>query len=169
MNSTEQLIDEQSNSTELNLDAQQYNTKTTSNNQLNRLMFGVLIGATVGGIASILTHRDSVDLINKNIKNMGDNIKKTATNINDTIQNIGDAVQSVATGVRDTYRDVERTIVVTAVDVNATVKDTVNVVKSPIDTNVQSSQTNNQTIQKEANINGQMYKLVPIDQESISE
>ncbi|AFZ37231.1 hypothetical protein Sta7437_3735 [Stanieria cyanosphaera PCC 7437] len=169
--SNQPLIDEQNNFTESTYQAttEQYNTQTTPNNGLNRLISGVIIGATLGGIASILTNKNSVARINKNIKDIGNTVKKTAININDTIQDIGDAVQSVATGVNDTYRDVERTIAVTAVDVNATVKDAVNVVKNPINYNVQSSPTSNETSTKQANINGTLYKLVPIDQEQVGE
>jgi gas vesicle protein len=165
------LIEDKNNFTESTdrYTTEQYNTQTTPNNGMSRLIFGILIGATLGGIASVLTNKNSVDRINKNIKNIGNTVKKTATNINDTIQDLGDAVQNVATGVNETYRDVERTIAVTAVDVNATVKDAVNVVKNPINSNVRSSRTNNPASTKEANVNGTLYKLVPIDQEQVEE
>lgn len=158
--STNQYTTEQSNTE---------TTTTTTNNGISRLVFGVLIGATLGGIASVLTNKNSVDRINQNIKGIGNSVKKAATNIDDTIQDLGDAVQSVATGVHETYRDLERTIAVTAVDVNATVKDAVNVVKNPINSNAQSSRASNPTSTKEASVNGTLYKLVPIDQEQVNE
>jgi gas vesicle protein len=134
---------------------------TTTNNGMGRLLFGVLIGATLGGIASVLTNKSTVERINKNVKDLGNAVKKAATNINDTIKDVDDAVNSVATGINDTYKDVEHTVIVNAVDAGQTVRSTVNTVKKPIANNIQS----NDKVSDRINQNGTLYKLVPIDQD----
>lgn len=138
---------------------------TTTNNGLGRLLMGVLIGATLGGIASVLTNKSTVERINKNVKDVGNAVKKAATNINDTIKDIDDSINRVATEISDTYKDVEHTVIVNAVDAGQTVRSTVNTVKNPIANNSRPQERASERV----NQNGTLYKLIPIDQDEVEE
>ena len=152
-------------------------TTKTPNSEIVRFLTGMLIGATLGGVASILSSKSAISRINQNIQKVGSVVDKTATNINNTVKDIGEAVQSVAVVVNDTFQDVEETFKSTADDVNETVKSTVstvtntaqsvnntvkatadiiNTVKQPVE-NRENKQPNNN------DGNETLYKLVPIE------
>jgi phage-related protein len=155
-------------------------TTTTSNSEIVRLLTGVLIGATLGGIASILSSKSAISRINQNVQKVGSVVDKTATNINNTVKDVGEAVQSVAVVVNDTFQDVEVTVKNTADDVNTTVKSTVSAVKNTaqsvnntvkttadiINTVKQPVENTESKQSKQPNNNGgneTLYKLVPIE------
>ncbi|MCU0532606.1 MAG: hypothetical protein MUD14_01670 [Hydrococcus sp. Prado102] len=168
MTNGDRLLQEKQNYTEFTEDytTNQVDTEsTTANNGLGRLLLGVLIGATLGGIASAITNKSTVERINKNVKDIGNTVKKAATNINDTIKDIDNAVNSVATGISDTYKDVEHTVIVNAVDAGQTVRSTVKAVKQPIANNIQPNAQASERVSQ----NGTLYKLIPIDQEGVEE
>ncbi|MGL5871620.1 MAG: hypothetical protein ACRC2R_04505 [Xenococcaceae cyanobacterium] len=154
-------------------------TTTTTNKETGRFLTGILIGATLGGIASILSSKNAIELINQNIKKVGNAVNKTATNINTTVKEVGEAVQNVAVVVNDTFQDVEATFKTTAEDVGVTVKttasavknttenvkgtvkttaDIINTVKQPMQ-NMGNQPTNNSNESE----NETLYKLVPIE------
>jgi gas vesicle protein len=152
-------------------------TTTRPNSEIMRLLTGILIGATVGGVASILSSKSAISRINRNVQKVGNIVDKTATNINNTVKDVGEGVQSVAVVVNDTFQDVEVTFKSTADDVNETVKSTVSAVKT-------TAQSVNNTVKTTADIintvkqpaenreskppnnnsgNETLYKLVPIE------
>lgn len=152
-------------------------TTTTPNSEIVRLLSGMLIGATLGGVVSILSSKSAISGINQNIQKVGSVVNKTATNINNTVKDVGEAVQSVAVVVNDTFQDAEVTFKSTADDVNQTVKSTVDAV-------INTGQSVNNTVKTTANIintvkqpventeteqpnnnddNDTLYKLVPIE------
>lgn len=152
-------------------------TTTTPNSEIVRLLTGMLIGATLGGVVSILSSKSAISRINKNIKKVGSVVDKTATNINNTVKDVGEAVQSVAVVVNDTFKDTEVTFKSTADDVNETVKSTVDVVmntaqsvNNTVKTTADIINTVKQPVEnrenKQPNNNGgneTLYKLVPIE------
>ena len=167
---------ENSSSTE-DSDRAPSNTNTkTPNSEIVRLLTGMLIGATLGGVVSILTNKSAISRINQSIKKAGNVVDKTATNINNTVKDVGEAVQSVAVVVNDTFQDAEGTVKSTADDINETVKSTVDVVMN-------TAQSVNKTVKTTADIintvkpventenkqpnnndgNETLYKLVPIE------
>jgi phage-related protein len=152
-------------------------TTTTPNSEIVRLLAGMLIGATLGGVASILSSKSAVSRINQNIQKVGSVVDKTATNINNTVKDVGEAVRSVAAVVNDTFQDVEGTFKSTADDVNQTVESTVSAVKNTaqsvnntVKTTADIINTVKQPVEnrenKQPNNNGgneTLYKLVPIE------
>lgn len=151
-------------------------TTTTSNREIVRLLTGMLIGATLGGVASILSSRSAISRINQNIQKVGNVVNKTAKNINNTVKDVGEGVQNVAVVVNDTFQDVEVTFKSTADDVNETVKSTVSTVmntaqsvNNTVQTTADIINTVKQPVEnrdKQPNNNGDnetLYKLVPIE------
>jgi gas vesicle protein len=152
-------------------------TTTNSNSEIVRLLTGMLLGATLGGVASILSSKNAISRINQNVQKVGNVVDKAATNINNTVKDVGEAVQSVAVVVNDTFQDVEVTFKSTADDVNETVKSTVSAVKNTaqsvnntVKTTADIINTVKQPVEnresKQPNNNGgneTLYKLVPIE------
>ncbi len=152
-------------------------TTTTTNKETGRFLTGILIGATLGGIASILSSKNAIELINQNIKKVGNAVNKTATGINNTVKEVGEAVQNVAVVVNDTFQDVESTFKTTAEDVGETVKTTASAVKNTtenvkgtVKTTADIINTVKQPMQNMGNNqptneseNETLYKLVPIE------
>jgi gas vesicle protein len=176
-NSNQISIDRIENSSFTESDRVPSNTETTTHNrEIVRILTGMLIGATLGGVASILSSKSAISRINQNIQKVGNVVNKTATNINNTARDVGEGVQSVATVVNDTFQDVEGTFKNTADDVNETVKSTVSTVMN-------TAQSVNNTVKTTADIintvrqpvenreskpnnngdNETLYKLVPIE------
>lgn len=167
-------------------DRQQVDTDTTAttttpiNNGMRRLLIGISIGATLGGIASILSNKNAIERINLNVQKFGNIIDKTATGINNTVRDIGEAVQNVAVVVNDTFQDIEVTVKGTAEDVGETVKSTVSTVQKTaesVDRTVKTTaevintakqpleNMDNQSANNSANNadNETSYKTVPIE------
>lgn len=145
-------------------------------NGFARIAIGVLVGATLGGIAAALTNRGTVDRVNQTVKNAGDTVKKAAASVNDTVQDVGDAVSSVATGVNNTVREVGDAVKETAEGVNGTVKNTLSAVKdttedvndtvrNTLDAVKQSAENISESPVKDASTSSgeTLYKLVPIN------
>src|SRR3712207_3737079 len=93
------------------VDQLSHNANTTptddesTNNGLTKVAIGVLVGATLGGVAGALANPEVVDRINQTIKSVGDAIKRAAANVNDNVHNVGDAVHNVSASVNDTVKD----------------------------------------------------------------
>jgi gas vesicle protein len=152
-------------------------TTKAPNSEMVRLLTGMLIGATLGGVVSILSSKSAISRINQNIQKVGKVVDKTATNINNTVKDVGKGVQSVATVVNDTFQDVEVTFKSTADDVNETVTSTVSTVmntaqsvNSTVKTTADIINTVKQPVENRGNkqpndndANETLYKLVPID------
>lgn len=151
-----------------------------SDNGLTKVAIGVLVGATLGGVAGALANPGVVDRINQTIKGLGDAIKKAAANVNDNVHNVGDAVYNVSENVNSTVKDVGsavkgaadeinstvkdtlNTVRHTAEDVNGTVKDTINEVKDKTGEN--ATQTKESSgVAVNASENGTLYKLIPVN------
>lgn len=145
-------------------------------NGFARVALGVLIGATLGGIAGALTNKGVVDRINRTVKDIGNTVKTTAVSVNDTVQEVGDAVYNVATSVNDTVKDAGSTVKETAEgvsgtmqhtlgairnttkDVNGTVQETLDAVKKVTDDMNASTQP-----EVEKSSGETLYKLVPVN------
>ncbi|MEN9564821.1 MAG: hypothetical protein RLZZ69_17 [Cyanobacteriota bacterium] len=151
-------------------------TTKTSNSEIVRLLTGILIGATLGGVASILSSKSAISRINQNIQKVGNVVNKTAKNINNTVKDVGEGVQSVATVVNDTFQDLDVNFKTTADDVDETVKSTVSTVmntaqsvNNTVKTTADIINTVKQPIEnrgEQPNNNGgneTLYKLVPIE------
>lgn len=143
---------------------------------LSKIALGVLVGATLGGVAGALANPGIVDRINQTIRGVGDAIKRAATNVNDDIHHVGEAVHSVSTGVNDTVKDVGNAVKGAAEGINTTVKDTVNTVKNTADnvngtvkdtfSSVKSATEGNEApegVDHTSPENGTLYKLVPVN------
>ncbi|MBD3885783.1 hypothetical protein IFO70_29145 [Phormidium tenue FACHB-886] len=148
------------------------------NNGLTKVAIGVIVGATLGGVAGALANPGTVERINQTVRGVGEAIKKAAANVNDNVQTVGDAVHSVSTGVNNTVKDVGdavkgateginntvkgtlNTVKHTAEDINGTVKDTFNDVKDK--TAAEAHNASDEEIVS-ASDNGTLYKLVPIN------
>ncbi|GAB4365176.1 MAG: hypothetical protein Kow00121_01530 [Elainellaceae cyanobacterium] len=147
-----------------------------ANSGLSKIAVGVLVGATLGGVAGALANQEVVDRINQTIRGIGDAIKRAAANINNDIHNVGEAVHSVSTGVNDTVKDVGNAVKGAAEDINSTVKDTVNTVKNTAD-NVNGTAKDafnsvkgttqakepSEGVTVSSSEDGILYKLVPVN------
>lgn len=155
-----------------NLDA-----NPTANDGFTKVAIGVLVGATLGGIAGALTNRGVVDRINQTIRGVGNAVKRAAANVNNDVQNVGDAVYSVTTGVNDTVKDVGDAVKETAEGVNSTVRHTVSsvkhtaenvngTVKSTLSSIKENAQENEPSGQQDTNNTPEqetLYKLIPVN------
>jgi gas vesicle protein len=156
------------------------NTDTTiksPNTEVVRLVTGILLGATVGGIVSILSSKNAIARINRNVQKVGNLVDKTATNISNTFKDLGEGIQSVAVTIGNTGQDVGVTVKDTAADVSETVKTTVSAVKntaesvnSTVKTTADVINVVKQPIEKKESDqvtrnggNETLYKLVPIE------
>jgi gas vesicle protein len=152
-------------------------TTKTPNSEIVRLLTGMLIGATLGGVASILSSKSAISRINQNIQKVGNVVNKTAKNINNTVKEVGEGAQSVATVVNDTFQDLDVTFKTTADDIDETVKSTVNTVMNTAQSVNKTVKTTADIINavkqpienrenKQPNNNGSnetLYRLVPIE------
>ncbi|HEY9696408.1 MAG TPA: hypothetical protein V6D10_04045 [Trichocoleus sp.] len=173
------MTDTELTEAESNIDVSPNNTSSDENisdNGFNKVAIGVLIGATLGGIAGALSTRGVVDRVNRTVRDVGNSVKKAASSVDDTIRQVGDAVHSVTTEVNSTVKDVGdavkdategvsstvqstvNSVKSTAADVNSTVQNTVNAVKDTTGEMIPSNE-------KERNVTEQntLYKLVPVN------
>lgn len=164
---------------ESNIDVSLNNTssdESIADNGFNKIAIGVLIGATLGGIAGALSTRGVVDRVNQTVRGVGNSVKKAASSVNDTVKNVGDAVHSVTNevngtvrevgdavkdateGVSSTVYDTVNAVKHTAADVNSTMQNTVNAVKDTAGEMIPSNE-------EERNVTEQntLYKLVPVN------
>ena len=145
-------------------------------NGFARVALGVLIGATLGGIAGALTNKRVVDRINRTVKDVGNTVKKTAVSVNDTVQEVGDAVYSVATSVNDTVKDAGGTVKETAESVNGTMQHTLGAIRNTtkdVNGTVQETLDAVKKVADDVNASTQpdvdkssgetLYKLVPVN------
>lgn len=114
-------------------------------NGLEKIALGALIGATLGAIAGALAIKGTAQKVNQTVKNVGNTIKNTASGFNETVKTVGDTINTVANGVNNTTQDVGNTVRDTAMDVNKTVKNTVSAVTA-------TAVNINDTVQNTANI-----------------
>ncbi|MBD2075129.1 YtxH domain-containing protein [Phormidium sp. FACHB-592] len=147
-----------------------------TDNGFARVALGVLIGATLGGIAGALTNKRVVDRINRTVKDVGNTVKTTAVSVNDTVQEVGDAVYSVATSVNDTVKDAGGTVKETAEGVSGTVQHALGAIKNTskdVNGTVQETLEAVKKVSEDINTSAQpkvekssgetLYKLVPIN------
>ncbi|PSB15715.1 hypothetical protein C7B61_06155 [filamentous cyanobacterium CCP1] len=152
------------------------NADELSNNGLSKIAIGVLVGATLGGVAGALANPGVVDRINRSIRGVGDAMKRAAANVTDDVQHVGEAVHSVSTGVNDTVREVGSAVKGAAAGINSTMKNTVNTVKNTADTvndtvkdtvgSVKDATEGKKPLEgitASAADNGTLYKLVPVN------
>lgn len=155
--------------------------ESPANDGLTKVAIGVLVGATLGGVAGALANPGVVDRLNQAVKGVGDAIKRAAANVNDNVQNVGEAVHSVSTGVNDTVKDVGNAVKDAAEGINSTVKDTLNTVKHTAEdvndtvkdtfndvkaTTVKDTTEAHNASGEEAvgtSDNGTLYKLIPVN------
>jgi methyl-accepting chemotaxis protein len=99
----------------------------------SKVALGVLIGATIGGIATALTNKGTVDRVNQSIKGIGNSVKGVAIGFNKTVKEVGTAFNSVVSGVNEVVQDVGSTVRTAAEEVNETVESTMTHVKDTKD------------------------------------
>jgi gas vesicle protein len=110
-------------------DSSYSSNSSRSENGLNKIAIGALVGAVLGGFAVALANRETTDQVNQTIRNVGRTAKTTADNLNDTIQQIGSAVSSVSENINGSTRDVNDAVSSVTANVSNTVRNTVTAVK----------------------------------------
>lgn len=95
-----------------------------------KIAIGILIGATLGGIAGALTNKSTVNRVNQKVKGVGNSVKGAAVSVSETVKEVGNAVNNIAVGVNETVRDVSSTVKGSADEVTDTVETTASTVKA---------------------------------------
>ena len=102
---------------------------SSSNNGMTKVAISAFIGAMLGGLAVILTNRDTTEQISRSVRGLGRSVKATAENLTGAIQEAGKSVNSVAVAVNDTSQEVNVAVSSVAANVSSTVKETITTVQ----------------------------------------